>query len=277
MTVIRDDALAVKTVSSRDAAAGAYTSPIQVIGKVLSVPVVAGQAFTKRIFVVEGTGIQLAAALKEGMRAVSVSLSDYGGLQGLLYPGSVVDVLASFKRPTVGTASGEGTSITLLRGIQVLGVENETIVSAESGEEPSSPQRGGVRNRKWQVTLMVTPEQAQMLQLVMEYGIIGLSLRNPLDGAAPADAGPITLSRLLRHTLQPPIDHMQSISKALGSFLAKLNERKQCAPPAAPAKPRTWEIEIHRGGRTEQVSFPHPENRTAAAATESTLSWSEQP
>ena len=79
---------------------GYLSSPVQAIGRVLAVPVVEGQVLTESCFVTEGTGAQLAAALPEGMRAVSVTLSRQSVTGGLLYPGCVVDVLASFRLPS---------------------------------------------------------------------------------------------------------------------------------------------------------------------------------
>ena len=65
----------------------------QVVGRAVIKPMVAGQPFTRTSFVPEGTGPHLAAILQPGMRAVTVQVSEYAGLEGILYPGSVVDVL----------------------------------------------------------------------------------------------------------------------------------------------------------------------------------------
>jgi hypothetical protein len=68
----------------------------------------------------------------------------------------------------------------MLRGIQVLAVSGDSVVS-----NPESQEEGGAKNRNASrgtlVTLMVDPKQAEALQLAMENGNISLSLRNPLD------------------------------------------------------------------------------------------------
>src|SRR2546421_271903 len=58
-----------------------------------------------------------------GKRAMAVALTDHGGLNGVLYPGSIVDVLASFKSKT-----GEGLSTTLVSGVEVLAIERHTLI-----------------------------------------------------------------------------------------------------------------------------------------------------
>ena len=113
---------------------GAITNPVQVVGKVLLVGVIKGQPFTAESFASKESAASLAAAVRSGMPAVGVSLSDYEAISGLLYPGSVVDVLFSFKGSQEG---GETISTTLLKGVQVLAVEDRTIVS--SGQETVAP------------------------------------------------------------------------------------------------------------------------------------------
>ncbi len=159
---------------------GYLTSPIQAIGRVLAVPVVAGQVLTESSFVTKGTEAQLAAALPYGMRAVSVSLSRQAISGGLLYPGCVVDVLASFRLPSSERARGQAISTTLLHGIQVLGVEGETVVS-ERGAAEKATQAGRSSGRNLTVTLMVDSRQAEALQLALRHGSVSLALRNPLD------------------------------------------------------------------------------------------------
>ena len=98
MTVITLDHITKEEMSKEELPEGPIMSPSQVIGKVLAVSVVEGQVLTDSCFVREGTGAHLASALPYGMRAVSVNLSSKSiPDELLLYPGCVVDVLASFK------------------------------------------------------------------------------------------------------------------------------------------------------------------------------------
>lgn len=175
-----------KKVKASEAPRGSYSEASALLGRVLAVPVVEGQALTDRVMVREGTGAHLAGMLPAGMRAVTVTLSDYEGLGDLIYPGCVVDVLASFTLDA-RDAVGEALSTTLLENVQVLAVEDQTVASGDPSQgEEGMPQAPKVRraDRRFMVSLMVTPEQAESLQLAMQYGTVALTMRNPEDRLA---------------------------------------------------------------------------------------------
>ncbi len=177
MTVITHDHINDEMVSKGELPAGKLVSPLQVVGRVLAVPVVEGQVLTESCFVAESADAQLVAQIPHGMRAVTVSVSSRTTPdRKLLYPGCVVDVLVDY-RLSSGTA---GRPLTMLRGIQVIAVADESVVS-----NPNVEEEGGAKelstNRGTQVTLLVTSRQAEALQLALENGRILLSIRNPLD------------------------------------------------------------------------------------------------
>jgi pilus assembly protein CpaB len=180
MSVITLRDIIEKAVPKNTLPEGYFTNSVQAVGKVLAVSVVEGQVLTKSCFVTEGSLSQLAAAIPPGMRAMSVMLSNRAITGGLLYPGCVVDILASFKLPSRDSSKGQAVSATLLQGIQVLAVENVSVVSSEKDKKAymDSKNKSG---KKLMVTLMVTPRQAEALQLAREYGSVSVSMRNPLD------------------------------------------------------------------------------------------------
>ncbi len=181
MTVMTLDHIIKEEVPKEDLPDGRLSSPSQVIGKVLAVPVVKGQVLTDSCFVTEGSGAQLAAALPYGMRAVSVRLSSSTiPDELLLYPGCVVDVLVSFRLTSSDRAKGQAISTTMLRGIQVLAVAGESVVSKPDNEAGSTT-KGRHTGGAVTVTLMVDPKQAEALQLAADNGSIALAIRNPLD------------------------------------------------------------------------------------------------
>ncbi len=192
--ILDPDSIVEKSVPVRDAPEGHIANAVGVIGKVLALPMVEGQPFTKSCFASEGTGYRVASVLPEGMRAVTISLYDYAGLSGLLYPGCSVDVLTSFRMTGNQAQGGEAMSTTLLQGIQVLAAEGETLVSA-TGQNPEGRKTSEGPAKKLLVTLMVDLEQAAALQLASQYGSITLALRNPMD-KAPVKRIPTLLSQL---------------------------------------------------------------------------------
>jgi len=180
MSVVTTEDIIEKTVPRENLPEGYLTNSAQVVGKVLALSVVEGQVLTKSCFAAEGSMTELAARIPRGMRAVSIVLSNHAITGGLLYPGCVVDVLASFKLPSRQHGRGEAISRTLLESIQVLAVENTSIVSGEAAKKAYMDE-GSSPGKKLTVTLMVSPQQAERLQLAREYGTVSVAMRNPLD------------------------------------------------------------------------------------------------
>ena len=268
MTTIDASAIAEKTVLSDHAPESYFSEPAQIIGKVLTVPVVEGQVFTRASFPIEGTGSHLASLLPQGKRAVCVSLSDYSGLEGLLYPGCLVDVLASFK---VGSNSklGKAVSTTLLENIEILAVENLTVGSSSEKKE-DSPRASQHVSKGLLVALMVDSKQAEALQLAMEHGTISLAMRNPKDAhLVDRDATLLSEGRLaqLAEILAPTVstnevqnspepgtrNEDQSLS---GEIVAQVLQDDPREPTPAPVA--LLRVEIIRGLSSETRSFPPP-------------------
>ncbi len=179
MTVVTLEHVAKQRVAKNDLpqGQGLLLDPARVIGRVLAVPVVEGQVLTDSCFVLEGTGAQVLAAMPDGMRAVTLSLSGRAVPDALfLYPGSVVDVLFSFKLSAKSV--GEAGSLTILSGIQVIAVDGASVVSNPEQEATAKTRRAG---GSVQVTLMVDQKQAEALQVLADNGNISLTIRNPLD------------------------------------------------------------------------------------------------
>jgi pilus assembly protein CpaB len=199
MSVVTSDCIEMKKVPRTGLSAGFLTDGVQAVGKVLSVPVVAGQVLTRDHFA-QGTGALLAATLLPGMRAVSVPISGNFVMGGLLHPGCVVDVLVSFRLPG-SDRKGEAISTPLLQGIQVLAVQDESTVSKQSEDKKAGNKKGYGGNLT--VTLLVDTKQAEALQLAMENGRISLAMRNPTDKMpVEIDATVLSQGRLARGASQ---------------------------------------------------------------------------
>jgi pilus assembly protein CpaB len=172
----------VKKVARKGLAADYFSDPAEVIGKVLAVPVVQDQPLSKRFLIAEGRGAQLAAGLPHGMRAMSVPVSRHSVMGGLLYPGCVVDVIATF-RLRGQEDKGQAISTTLLHSVQVLAIQAESIVSENKLEKNPTKSASAATDSSstLTVTLMVDTRQAEALQLAMDNGKVTIAMRNPLD------------------------------------------------------------------------------------------------
>lgn len=228
----------------------AFATATPVIGKVLRVPLLKGQVLTQEHFATSGTGVHLAATLPEGYRAVTVPLDQSGSIEGLLYPGGVVDVMASF-RLMGRNALGESISTVLLERVPVLAVEDRTVVGAEEKSDSNSASRGGRRF----VTLRVTPEQAAQLQLASEHGSVSLAMRNPLDRET-AEPTRVFLSSLSQQgqswvELPPP-------TAGLAQLLPPANESDATEIEQPDVLPENTLPDDNQNGESEDDQPPQP-------------------
>ena len=120
----------------------------------------------------------MSSTIDPGFRAVSVQITDASGVAGLVQPNAHVDVL--FTRPG---SMAEATTSTILENVKVLSTGKQLPTGATV--DPRAP-------RSPVVTLLLTPGEAQKLELAKNQGKISLSLRNPLDSTRSPRDGPIT-------------------------------------------------------------------------------------
>ena len=268
MAVVDAESVVEKIVTRREAPPGYLSDFAQAAGQVLAVPMVEGRPFTRTCFAREGSGKHLAATVPEGMRAVSVSLRTHLGLRGILYPGSLVDVLVALR----AKQKGDSVATTLLQGIQVLGVAPRTVVTPDDDAEGGKDKNAPLRNTERMITLLVTPKQAEILHLAIEHGTVSLALRNPLDGIRVETVG-VLLSELRlgdegkeispsadgRLVDVPPVAVVEPTPVVVVEPTpAAVEETSVAVEPVEEKKRRAWEVVILRGGKRETRSVPLP-------------------
>lgn len=121
-----------------------------------------------------GSGLGIAPIIPVGMRAVTVRVNDVVGVAGFVMPGMRVDVLVTGKPPKDETTM----TTTVLQNILVL-TAGTTIQPDARGQAINAPN----------VTLLVTPEQAEILTLATSEGRIQLVLRNGGDHSVERTPG----------------------------------------------------------------------------------------
>lgn len=257
LTILDAEAVEQVSLPVTAAPAGFFSEGPELIGRVLSVPMRAGQAFIPSCFPRPGSGLQVAGMLAPGKRAVSVSLTDYSGLDALLYPGCTVDVLAAF-RLSSDNKFGTAVSTTLLENVQVLAVEYATVASEESEDEPRAGSGSRRPGRSLLVTLMVDGKQAEALQLASEHGTVSLALRNPTD-TVPVKEDPTLLN-------EGQIAQLADVMAAMVREEQEQAEREAAAKTPEPAPRRATartnrevSVQVIRGSASETLSFSHPQ------------------
>lgn len=184
-TRLSRDMLDVKTFSINDIDSDSFSAVSQVLNRVTSTDLVAGQVLVPDV-VSATTGEGLTFSVDEGMRAISVHVSEVVIAGGNLSPGNFVDIVGIFTVPEAADVDrivevftgepfnepeivpGESTlTFTLVQNVKVLAVaQNLTPETAQSNNTNSDssfvdtarPDPGAAT-----VTLQVTPQQAQAL------------------------------------------------------------------------------------------------------------------
>ena len=169
-----------------------------------------------------GTVGGLSAALGNGKRAMTVRVNDVVGVAGFALPGNFVDVLVNTQGEPLRNATMQGPAISkiVLERIRVLAI------AQEATRDDTKPK---VVNA---VTLELTPEQTEKLDLARSVGTLSLVLRNQVEDQ-PVNTDGATKSTLL------DIKAASSVPAASGS--------KRAAPKIVQAAPPGLRVEVIKG------------------------------
>jgi pilus assembly protein CpaB len=185
----------------------AFTDLSKLTDRVLKSNVMRGEVMSEGKLAPAGTMGGLSALITEGKRAITVRVNDVIGVAGFALPGNFVDVIVHLERDPSENEKAARTlhvSKIVLERILVLAVAQEV------SRDDTKPR---VVNA---VTLEVTPEQAEHLDLARSVGTLSLALRNQVDQKSPTTPG-ATKRTLLDDLAALPV--------------------KAAAKPAAPPKP----------------------------------------
>jgi pilus assembly protein CpaB len=210
----------------------------------------------------KGSGRGLSALIPTGMRAYSVRVPDVAmGVAGFVMPGNHVDVLLSIGEIGNSNETGGGSTTTLLQNVEILAVDQKMEAPADNKVDTKDLRT---------VTLLVTPQQANLLDLAQNKGILHLALRNREDKLA-AQTQPATLLNLRFRQEKPWDERFKGVIDALGKALAQRPPAPApvAAAPKAPPKPRTVEIRTIRGRSEGAVIIQYPDTSTSRPAQQS--------
>ena len=148
--------------------AGATTKAETLEDRVVKTSVLRGEPILEAKLAPVGTKGGLSAVIPEGKRAMTVRVNDVIGVAGFALPGNYVDIVINTQLDGAGGA-GRQISKIVLENILVLAV------AQEANRDETKPR---VVNA---VTLELTPEQAEKLDLARSVGSLSLVLRNQID------------------------------------------------------------------------------------------------
>ena len=171
---------------------GVFTEVEKLHGRVVTGTVQRGEPVLEARLAPIGTKGGLSAIVPAGKRAMTVRVNDVVGVAGFALPGTFVDVMVNTQEEGSKNNDRDRTiSKIVLDRILVLAV------AQEADRDNTKPK---VVNA---VTLEVTPQQAEMLDLARSVGTLSLVLRNQAESGEATTAG-VTKQQLLGTQPPPP-------------------------------------------------------------------------
>jgi pilus assembly protein CpaB len=164
----------LKTVEwpQANALPGSFQDATALEGRVVKTTLVPGEPIIEAKLAPPGASGGLASSITEGRRAITVKVNEVVGVAGFALPGNYVDVLVNMKE-----GQEKPVSKIVLEHILVLAI------AQEATRDDTKPK---VVNA---VTLEVTPQQAERLDLARSVGNLSLVLRNQIDSQAATTSG----------------------------------------------------------------------------------------
>lgn len=162
---------------------GAFKDIKELQDRVVKVSVLRGDAVLERKLASVGSQGGLSAVIADGKRAMTVRVNDVVGVAGFALPGNYVDVMVNAQQDKGKSEENKQISKTVLENVLVLAV------AQESSRDDTKPKVVSA------VTLELTLEDSEKLDLARSVGTLSLVLRNQADKKTVATTG-ITKSQL---------------------------------------------------------------------------------
>ena len=220
--------------------AGAFEEVKKLEGRVVRSPVFKGEPVLEPKLAPIGTKGGLPSLIKDGKRAISVKVNEVVGVAGFALPGSFVDVM-------VHTSDNKNKPVSKI-------VLNRILVLAVAQEANRDETKPKVVNA---VTLEVTPEQAEKIDLARSIGALSLVLRNPIDSKEAETAGVQREDLLGKETVAPVAQSLASTAAPSAAAPRRVVKAARPAPTAAPhpAAASSASVEVIRGVQKANSEF----------------------
>ena len=217
---------------------GAFTDVNAAMAKVARIALTPGQPILPSVLTEEGAGYGISATLPPGYRAITLEINDVSGVAGFITPKSRVDIVTTIQ------IDGKPTAKTLLESIEVLACGTRT--------DPNAPAAEAAKT----VTLLVTPEDAERIELIVSSSRVRLILRNGRDKGRLNSDG-ITLAELKSGKSDEKSAPVQNaVSTGTDPFATPMNT-SNTGPTTQPAK-TNWTVEIIKAGQQSTQQFEVP-------------------
>jgi pilus assembly protein CpaB len=222
--------------------AGSFSKIEDLVDRVAVASVVRGEPILETRLAAIGSKGGLSAAIPEGYRAITVKVNEVMGVAGFGLPGSFIDLMVNIRQ------SGDDGAISkiVLERIQVLAIAQDT------SQDETKPR---VVNA---VTLQVTPDQAEKIDLARSVGSLSLVLRNQTDTAMAETAGnreEDLLTSKAQRTLVVPAKPEPPPVRTVAKVTPRVAPRVGASAPMEVQAPTRARVEIIRGVQRSEAEL----------------------
>jgi pilus assembly protein CpaB len=159
----------------------AFTSAEAVVGRIPRERILGNEFILPDRLADPKSGLGLNVLIEEGMRAISLNVQNGAAVSGFLQPGNLVDLIVTI---TPEDDNAEPETLPLLQAVPILAVNNRLRDDDENtAKDPGAPPKPKKKPVTAQpsVTLMVTPDQAELAAHAARVGRITMALRSNND------------------------------------------------------------------------------------------------
>lgn len=232
----------------------AFTTIEELVGRVLVTPVVQGQAIVAPVLAPPGSGSGPQALVPNGMRAITLDVTESSGVAGLLVPGCRVDVVCTLQ----DVVTQQMVTRTLVENARVLAV-GQSLPNTNT-KEPKSGETAGREAMSKTVTLVVAPRDVASIELASMAGRTRLVLRGSQDQTV-VGMDEMTVGDVLGHERPKPIDSSKQEDPEKARLAAQLRALQEQLEAAKAANGQTTPkvdgnkrfIEVINGGTVTRV------------------------
>ena len=207
----------LRSIAAEAPPEGASTEVGALVGRTTQTQLVKGQPVLEAMLASAGSASGLQALVPSGLRAMTIEVNEFSSVAGMVMPGSRVDVISVMQDPH----HNESMSRTIVQNVLVKAVGQSTSSAKDPEKEESDLSKS--------VTLIVTPKQAEAIQLSTLSGRPWLVLRGEKDNSIAALAG-TTLTELRGAPPSYAREETDPHSKVVPTV-----ETKPATQPATPA------------------------------------------
>ena len=211
---------------------GFLASAKEAVGRGVITPIAENEPLLAAKLSSKDAGAGLQVAIRDGMRALSVRVDEVVGVAGFVLPGTRVDVLITMN-PNPQLNRPEAISRTILQNIQVL-----------ASGQVTQPDKDGKPIKVSVVTLLLTPDQAELLTLAAQEGRVQMALRNTLDTVAIRTTG-------------ASVRELSGVAPLAAAASLPRQVVRSRAAVEAPRDPRVI-VEGYKGGERTLTTFKQP-------------------